>query len=460
MDKKRYDFNFLQILVKELDVKLLKDYSEEKLNKYSKINCSCKNLDCNNTFTRQFMFLDKSKNTLCTECNDKNKRKNIKNAYLHHNINNLKKIVEKYGLILLKDYSKELSQKTIIKGKCTKENCNNNIGLTFEYLLKSENTFCCSCTKEERKRKVKETCMLKYGVESAFLAEDVKKNIELTCIKKYGVKTILSSKEIQNKIKETNLSRYNCEYPTQNKEIFDKIKKTNEKKYGEKFLSKTSYFKNKAKETNLIKYGTEYASQSECFKEKVKNTNLEKYGTICILQNEDIKKKISETNFKKFGNTCAAKSEIVKQIIKDSTIKKYGVENVMQSPEVAEKASKNAYLLKEYTFPSGKIIKTQGYENFGLDLIIKNEKIKEDNIITSRKSVPEIWYNDNKNKKHRHFVDIFINSQNRCIEVKSTWTFKKNRDVVFLKQDAAKKLGYLYEIWVFDDKSNMVESYK
>jgi hypothetical protein len=46
-----------------------------------------------------------------------------------------------------------------------------------------------------------------------------------------------------------------------------------------------------------------------------------------------------------------------------------------------------------------------------------------------------------------------------CIEVKSTWTFEKQKDIIFLKQNAAKQLGYLYEIWVYDNKGNKVEFY-
>ena len=62
-------------------------------------------------------------------------------------------------------------------------------------------------------------------------------------------------------------------------------------------------------------------------------------------------------------------------------------------------------------------------------------------------------------KKHRHYVDIFIPSQKRCIEVKSTLTAKKNEHNIFLKQNAAKELGYKYEIWVYDKNGNKVETY-
>lgn len=79
-------------------------------------------------------------------------------------------------------------------------------------------------------------------------------------------------------------------------------------------------------------------------------------------------------------------------------------------------------------------------------------------IITGITNVPEIWYDDENGKKHRHYVDIFIPSQNRCIEVKSLWTVKK--DNVFLKQKAGKELLYNYEILVYDYKGNKLETYK
>jgi hypothetical protein len=56
-------------------------------------------------------------------------------------------------------------------------------------------------------------------------------------------------------------------------------------------------------------------------------------------------------------------------------------------------------------------------------------------------------------------VDIFIPSQNFCIEVKSTWTMEKNIEKVFQKQEAGKKSGYNYEIWIYDN-GDLFECYK
>ena len=61
----------------------------------------------------------------------------------------------------------------------------------------------------------------------------------------------------------------------------------------------------------------------------------------------------------------------------------------------------------------------------------------------------------------RHYVDIFIPNLNKCIEVKSTWTIEKKKDIIFIKQQAAKELGYPYrdEIWVYDRKGNIINKY-
>ena len=60
-------------------------------------------------------------------------------------------------------------------------------------------------------------------------------------------------------------------------------------------------------------------------------------------------------------------------------------------------------------------------------------------------------------EKHRHYVDIFIPTENLCIKVKWNWTFKKKQDIIFFKQTAAKELGYNYEIWGYDAFGNCVE---
>ena len=99
----------------------------------------------------------------------------------------------------------------------------------------------------------------------------------------------------------------------------------------------------------------------------------------------------------------------------------------------------------------------QGYEPYALDELLQKEHILEENIIIGTVNVPEIWYLDPSGKNHRYYVDIFILSQNRMIEVKSDYTFKVDYDVILLKQQACKDAGYSCEIWVYNSKGEKVE---
>ena len=254
-------------------------------------------------------------------------------------------------------------------------------------------------------------------------------------VKTGGYCNICSKIKHQSKIKEVVLNKYGVENVFQMKEIKDKIKNT-----------------------NLLKYGVEYPNQNQEIRNKTKNTCLEKYGVENPLKSNDVKFKIEKKCIEKYGVNTPLKSIIVRDKAKQYYLKKYGVEFNSQVPEIAEKATKNSYKKKIYIVPSGKELICQGYEPLALDKLMKEENVSEEDIVTGCKNVPQIWYNDEQNKKHRHYVDIYIPSQNRCIEVKSTWTYRKDKkDNIFLKQNAAKELGYNYEIWIFNSKKELVE---
>lgn len=254
--------------------------------------------------------------------------------------------------------------------------------------------------------------LVKYGAFCKKCAKiNQKINMKKSNLKKFGVENPFQLEEIKEKIKKTNLMKYGVENPTYSKEIRDKTKKKCLQKYGVENTCQLKHVIEKRKQSILNKYNTEYPFQSKHYQE----------------------------------------------IFKNKCIEKYNCENPMQSPEIAEKAHKNSYRKKTYIFPSGKELICQGYEPFALDKLVKEENISEEDIVTGCKNVPQIWYNDEQNKKHRHYVDIYIPSQNRCIEVKSTWTAEKKKDNIHLKQNAAKELGYKYEIWVFNKKKELLE---
>ena len=330
---------------------------------------------------------------------------------VNYNLELLTKYCNDNNITLLKDYSgKKITRETRIDGKCLTQNCENNFNKTFRHLDKL-NGYCKFCIYRKVKEKRKSYYLEKYGVEHNSQSQEFKEKFKTTCLKNYGV-----------------------EYPLQNKEVREKMKTT-----------------------CLEKYGVEHNSQSQEFKEKFKTTCLEKYGVEHPLQSQKVRNKLKTTCLEKYGVKHQFQSQEVREKSKATCLEKYGVENSMQNSEIAERSSKASYSRKDYTFPSGKIIQIQGYEPYALDELIKT--FNEDEIKTGCMCVPEIWYNDYEGLKHRHYVDIFIISQNMCIEVKSTWTAEKNKDNIFKKQQAGKDLGYTYEIWIYNSKGKKVECF-
>ena len=239
--------------------------------------------------------------------------------------------------------------------------------------------------------------------------------------------------------------------------VKQKLIDNNLKKYGVEHVLQLKSIREALTLSNLTKYGVEHASQSEEIKHKIKNTCLDKYGVEHVSQCEDFKNNIKNTCLDKYGVEYAFQAEEIKNKIKRTCLEKYGVENVSQNHEIMEKIIKHSFLKKEFMFPSGKIALVQGYEPFAINDLLNIEHISELDIIVGVGQVPVIWYKDNNNKLRRHFVDIFIPSKKLCIEVKSTWTLKK--DNVFLKQQYGKELGYNYEIWVYNCKGTQIQRY-
>ena len=189
---------------------------------------------------------------------------------------------------------------------------------------------------------------------------------------------------------------------------------------------------------------------------KIKKTCLEKYDCENPFQNEEVREKYKRTCLKNIGVEHPSQCKKIKDKKKETCLRNHGVEHPSQNSEICEKQLKNSFNKKEYILPSGKILQVQGFENLSLDILIYNENIDENDLMLNRSEVPEIWY-DYNGKYHRYYVDIFIKSLNKCIEVKSEYTFNTNKKINLLKHKYVKYNGYNSEIWIFDDKKTLIK---
>jgi hypothetical protein len=420
----KYNFNLLQKLQNEYNIEFVKDYTKEKLTYQTIIEAKCCKKDCNNVYKKSFRTIVIS-SKFCKLCTDKVKYEKS----VQTNMN-------KYGVphkTHQNDHKEKISKIWNDKDSEQKKQITEKRKQTRIENIKKNPEF-----KKQIQEKRKQTCKEKYGTENINNLQEIQDKMKKTCMKKYGKEFAFQAEEIINKIKKTNLERYGVTCTLQDETTKLKIMQTNQKKYNVSYPMQSKEIMNKSKETCMKKYGVEFVAQSPDIQEKIKKTCIEKYGTISTTQIECVKEKSK--------NTC---------------IQRYGVENPQQNINIRTKTLNNSFKLKEYIFPSGKKIKIQGYEPFALDDLLKKEQITEEELLSGYENIPDFWYEDVQNKKHRHYVDIYIPSQNRMIEVKSTWTLEKGKckDHIFLKQEAGKALGYQYEIWVYDAKGIRVEHY-
>jgi len=301
-----------------------------------------------------------------------------------------------------------------------------------------------------------ETNLERYGVIHPMQSEEIKDKTKQTNLERYGVIHPMQLEEIKNKTKQTNLERYGTLYPSQLEEIKEKTKQTNLERYGVIHPMQLEEIKEKTKQTNLERYGVIYPMQLEEIKEKTKQTNLERYGVIHPMQLEEIKEKTKQTNLERYGVINPMQLEEIKEKTKQTNLERYGVPYATQNPDIQSKIKKSLYSRKEYIFPKGKKIICQGYEPFCLDDLIK-EGYDESHIITD--NVPIISYEYEGDQK-KYFPDIFIPIKNQIIEVKSIYTFEKNKDKNLLKAKACKQSGYNFEFRIYDRKGKIIEIIK
>jgi very-short-patch-repair endonuclease len=143
--------------------------------------------------------------------------------------------------------------------------------------------------------KTKESCLIKYGVESTNSLQITQDKKEKTSLIKYGTKSSLQNSIIKEKIRDTMIERYGVEHPLQSDIIFDKFQNTLVERYGIDNLMQSDEFKEKAVLTNIERYGVENPLQNEDIKNKVIATNIERYGVKSTSQVPEIREKQVET---------------------------------------------------------------------------------------------------------------------------------------------------------------------
>jgi len=450
MSKRVFNFEALNEAIQRDNATLIGTY--DKVNKRTTVQFKCK---CGEDGHKSSLQIINRAGAFCKKCTYTKSAIKLQQTRSTEkkvvcSLESLQEVLKRDNATLLMDYE-VIKSNTPISFKC---HCGEDYIKNSAQLIKVSGAFCKTCTRKTWTEKNKKTNLEKYGVECSVHAPHISERIKQERMDKYGVDNLFKLPEIQEKIKKTILEKYGVECISQVPEIRQKAKQTCIQKYGGENPMFNESVKQKLKETLINKYGVQHISQSQEFKDKYKQTCLERYGVEHASKSDQYKEKVKKSFIERFGVDNPNKTQEIKDKIKKTNLERYGVEYSSQNHEIMEKTQKNAKKYKEYTMPSGQIIKVQGYEPFALNELVKI--YKEDDIKTGRKDIPRIKYEVDGKSKY-YFPDIYLPIENKIIEVKSTWTYKCKTDNIKQKSDAVKQAGYNYEIWIYDTKGNKMD---
>lgn len=108
------------------------------------------------------------------------------------------------------------------------------------------------------------------------------------------------------------------------------------------------------------------------------------------------------------------------------------------------------YAKKSYMFPSGRTEWVQGSEDKALDILL-NDYAERDIVVDDDKIaryIGKIYYTGLDRKIHRYIPDIYIISERKVIEVKSSFTYKIQSKTNLLKEKAVLEAGYRFEFMI------------
>jgi hypothetical protein len=211
--------------------------------------------------------------------------------------------------------------------------------------------------------------------------------------------------------------------------------KTNLQKYGVDIASKLPEVIEKNKQSHIKNWG-DYAMRNRDVVEKRNGTFIERYGGIGMAS-EELYSKMKNTNIEKYGAEYYSSTNDWYDKCVKTALEKYDKEWVSKVDSINAKQQSGGYSYYDFEFPSGKVVRVQGYEPKVLAKLVVD--YSEDDIIVGVQNIIDeigFFHYHYENKTHRYYPDIYIKSENRVIEVKSTYTFNKEKEINLLKRES------------------------
>ena len=279
--------------------------------------------------------------------------------------------------------------------------------------------------------------------------DDVKKKVKQTCIKKYGAEHYSKTNEYKSRVKQTNIEKYGCESYSQTDEYKNMMREHNLNTYGVEIYMQSNEFKEKSKQTQLNLYGVENYRQSDEYEKKYKQTCLEKYGTEYSAQSDICKEKVRKTCLEKYGSEYYVKTEEFQQKSQETCQEKYGVNNYSQTDEFKEFFKENCDEFQKRSYNSKK--RNHSFNTSSIEEEF-SEYLLKSNIKFNRQY---------KSYEYPFACDFYLSEYKLYIEIQGSWThgwhpFNENdiEDIKTLQSWKMKNKDYYnvaIDVWTIRD---------
>ena len=269
-----------------------------------------------------------------------------------------------------------------------------------------------------------------------------RKRAAITNEEKFGAANVFASEYGKAKSVETNMEKRGVPYAQMNLEVSTKTRNTNMEKFGYPYAFNLPETYVKIRATHIANHKVPFPLQSKEIRAKCRKTTFDKFGAEYFIQTEEFKRQMLE----KYGEEYFVQTEEFKR----QMLEKYGAEHAMQNPDLFRKMKASGYSSKNFTFPSGRVVTVQGYEPAAITFLLNfyDEASIEVDVI------PVVNYIFEEGK-HVYHPDIYIQSENLIIEVKSVYTLALDYEKNMAKFQAVVASGYSCRLLVFEKGTDL-----
>jgi Mor family transcriptional regulator len=142
---------------------------------------------------------------------------------------------------------------------------------------------------------------------------------------------------------------------------------------------------------------------------------------------------------RKYNLTRYHITKVLKTYLKDKQVRTRSQATTLKNtnPDFQRKVLNSHYRSRPFILPSGRTLKLMGYEDDFLQHVFSNQLLAEQDFEFENKIY--IKYTDTKRNHRKYFPDFYIPKLNLIIEIKSTYTLEKQKELNIKKFEAAKK---------------------